>query len=65
MKLFYKQLYQANQNRRHYYRFFKYGKEMLSAWYERHSKIFKRTGSGGKNHLLEKGHVQWNRKGRW
>jgi hypothetical protein len=65
MKFFYKQLFDPEKEKRFFYRFYRIGKDTLSAWYQRHSKTLKHAGVGGKNHLLEKGHVQWNRKGRW
>jgi hypothetical protein len=65
MKLFYKELFDPEKEKRFFYRFYRIGKDTLSAWYQRHSKTLKHAGVGGKNHLLEKGHVHWNRKGRW
>ncbi len=34
-------------------------------WNQMHAKILKHAGLGGKNHSFERGHVSWNRKGRW
>jgi len=34
-------------------------------WYELHNKLLKHAGVGGKGHSFERGHVPWNRKGRW
>lgn len=36
-----------------------------SSWSSLHNKILKHAGVGGKSHSLERGHVFWNRKGRW
>lgn len=52
-------------HKRFYYKLYKSGKTMMSAWYERHAKTLRYAGLGGKSHSMEKGHVTWNRKGRW
>ncbi len=65
MKLFYKNLFDPEKEKRCFYRLSTFGKVNMTAWYRRHMKILKHAGLGGRNHLLEKGHVQWNRKGRW
>lgn len=64
MKLFFRGV-DHPVRKRFYYRFLHYSKDIASAWYRRHNKILKHAGLGGKNHLLKKGHVRWNRKGRW
>ncbi len=65
MKLFFKGFDDSGKNKRFYYRIFNMGKNVFNSWTFRHTKILKHAGSGGKNHSLEKGHVFWNRKGRW
>lgn len=65
MKPFYKETSEATKNKQFFYRFYRVSKQKISTWYNRHSKILRHAGLGGKNHLLEKGHVSWNRKGRW
>ncbi len=39
--------------------------QFTQAWSMQHMKILRHAGVGGKNHTFEKGHVFWNRKGRW
>ncbi|RMG63634.1 MAG: hypothetical protein D6715_10980 [Calditrichaeota bacterium] len=34
-------------------------------WNRLHARILKHAGLGGKSHSFERGHVTWNRKGRW
>jgi len=63
--MFYKKLDDSANEKRFYYRLYRMGKDMVVSWYQRHNRIIKHAGFGGKSHLLEKGHVQWNRKGRW
>jgi hypothetical protein len=65
MKQFYKELNNPQKEKRFFYRFYRIGKDSIAAWYNRHNKLLKHAGVGGKSHLLEKGHIQWNRKGRW
>jgi hypothetical protein len=65
MKLFYKNLFNSEKEKRFSYRLSKMGRHSMSAWYRRHMKVLKHAGLGGKRHVLEKGHIQWNRKGRW
>ncbi|MBN2365490.1 MAG: hypothetical protein EH225_05810 [Calditrichaeota bacterium] len=65
MKHFYKDLINSKQEKKFLYRFYRESKSSLSSWYRIHSKILRHSGLGGKSHVLEKGHVQWNRKGRW
>ena len=65
MKYFYRSLFSTPTNKRFFYRLVRVGNTRQGAWSLRHIKILKHAGLGGKNHLLVKGHVQWNRKGRW
>lgn len=65
MGSFYKGVPEPGPQKNFYQRFYCFGKNLLSAWYQRQARILKRAGLGGKKHLFEKGHVQWNRKGRW
>jgi hypothetical protein len=65
MKLFYKSLFNPEKEKRFFYRLSKADRHSMAACYRRHIKVLKHVGLGGKRHLLEKGHVQWNRKGRW
>ena len=65
MRLFFKDINNPEKNKRFYFRLYRIGKESFTAWYRRHFKVLQHAGSGGKNHLLEKGHTRWNRKGRW
>ncbi|NOX37443.1 MAG: hypothetical protein GXO78_07895 [Calditrichaeota bacterium] len=39
--------------------------QFMQTWSVQHMKILRHAGLGGKNHTFEKGHVYWNRKGRW
>lgn len=63
--MFFRNIKNDDRNKRFFYRFFRRGKDIASAWYERHVKSLRIAGFGGKTHTLEKGHVNWNRKGRW
>ena len=65
MKLFYKELADPTRKKRFFYRIFKKSRWDLSNLYRRHNKILKHAGLGGKSHVIGKGHVPWNRKGRW
>jgi len=65
MKMFYKMLFNPEKEKRFFYRIYKMKKTTLSAWYRRHTQNLKHAGLGGKNHIIGKGHVPWNRKGRW
>jgi hypothetical protein len=65
MKQFYKDLFDSTKNKRFFYRLLRSGRTDLSILYQRHSKILKHAGLGGKSHVMGKGHVSWNRKGRW
>jgi hypothetical protein len=65
MKLFYKELFDPTKNKRFFYRLLSTGRRDLSILYQRHSKILKHAGLGGKSHVIGKGHIPWNRKGRW
>jgi len=65
MKFYYKKLNPINKRTVFRNRFYKFGKNLLSAWGNRHIKILIHAEVGGKSHLMEKGHVNWNRKGRW
>jgi hypothetical protein len=65
MKFFYKEVSDSKKSKQFFYRFYRVGRQKISTWYNRHTKTLRHVGLGGKNHLLEKGHVSWNRKGRW
>ena len=65
MKLFYKDLSDPTKNKRFFYRMLRAGRTDLSILFQRHSKILMHAGLGGKSHVFGKGHISWNRKGRW
>ncbi len=65
MKPFYSNLSNSQKQKKYFNRFYKVRNSNMAAWCLRHIKILKHAGLGGKSRLLEKGHVQWNRKGRW
>jgi len=54
-----------SSTKRSFYNWLKRSKFFSAAWYIRHAKILKHAGLGGKSHTMEKGHITWNRKGRW
>jgi hypothetical protein len=65
MKYFYRNLFNTSTKKIIFNRLLRVDNAPRGAWSLRHIKILKHAGLGGKKHLLVKGHVQWNRKGRW
>ncbi len=62
---FYKGLLKSAGNSRFYKNFLLARRSVLNFWYLHHNKILKHAVFGGKQHAFERGHVAWNRKGRW
>ena len=65
MSFFYNHLYKRQNSLYKNHNHLKFGKKIYSAWPTHHINVLIHSGLGGKNHLMEKGHINWNRKGRW
>lgn len=65
MVAFYRNLDRSNQNRRFINDIQRLKKAVFLAWDQRQLRKLAPPGAGSKSHIFAKGHVQWNRKGRW
>ncbi|HFE65411.1 MAG TPA: hypothetical protein ENK14_13505 [Caldithrix sp.] len=65
MVAFYKNIDHFNQDKKIVSNLRRLKKTILLAWDHRQLRKLVPPGAGSKSHVFAKGHVQWNRKGRW